>query len=205
MASKYVICAYEPKDASYLTLYLDDKVFRFAPNEPLEIDTDSNGRRLDTPEFYAHMLVVQYGPLYGVTAVPSTKTRTGLTLDVEHALELAKARLLTNRHQQIAAWAQEQLQTRVNKNLPVLPPTGFVEESIRLLNVDLEATYRIRPIGWDYKPAPGASKANPDLLSLQLEPQVDLVEELEVMKAENAEIKAQLAEVLAELRTSRKK
>ena len=173
-------------------------------SEPLEIDTDSNGRKLDTPDFYAHMLVVQYGPLYGVTAVPATKTRTGVTLDVEHALELATARLLTNRHQQIAAWAQEQLQTRVNKNLPVLPPTGFVEESIRLLNVDLEATYRIRPIGWDYKPV-AKSSANPELLAVNTAAQVDLTEELEVMKAENAEIKVQLAEVLAAIKDGKKK
>ena len=204
MASKYVICAYDPPDASFLTLYLDDKVFRLTPNEPLEIDTDSNGRRLETAEFYAHMLVAQYGSLYGVTAVPSTKTRTGITLDVEHALELAQARLLTNRHQHIAAWAQEQLQTRVNKNLPVLPPTGFVEESIKLLNVDLEATYRIRPIGWDYKPV-GTGKADPNLLSINTTAQVDVAEELAMMQAENAEIKSQLAELLAELRSGKKK
>jgi hypothetical protein len=196
MASKYVIHAYHPDDAEYLTLYLDDKVFRVYPEEALEIDVDSNGRTLETPEFYHHQLIAQYGGLYGLVDVPASKTRTGIVLDVDAALGSAKALLLVNRHRHINQWASDQIKTRVNKNLPVLAPTGFVAESIKLLDIDLRATYNIMPIGWDFKPT-GHTKANGALLTVDPSIAEDQGEEIAELKAQNAALSSKLDEVLA--------
>ena len=199
MATKYILHAYQPSDADYLTLFLDDKVFRLPPNEPIEIDTDSNGRTLETPEYYHHQLLAQYGNLFGLVDVPVTKTRTGLQFDVERAQAQAEANLLVNRHRHINQWAADQIKTRVNKNLPVLAPTGFVAESVKLLDIDLRATYNIMPIGWDFKPT-GKTQANGALLTADL-PQTtaDQMEEIAGLRAENQAIKDQMSQLMGKL------
>ena len=199
MASKYVIHAFEPPDASYLTLYLDDKVFRLPPNETVEIDRDSNGRALDTPEFYHFELIRQYGTLYGLVEVPAHKTRTGIVLDVDEAMEMAQAKLLMKRHRWINEWAADQLKTRVNKNLPVMAPSGFVAESIKMLNVDLQAQYNFKPVGWDFRPDPKKTSADSRLLAIPVSNTAndDVSEAMAVMRAENIAMKEQLDRVLS--------
>lgn len=149
---KYLVHNYHPKDAKHISLQLDDKWFRMYPGEPIEIDTDSNGRKLDNPDFYAHHILTIYGSIYGIVEVPQRRDRTGIHLDIEMAMEMADAALLQNRHRLINLWAQEQMEGRVRHNLPVLPPSGFVEESIRELNIDVQAKFGFRPLGWDYRP-----------------------------------------------------
>jgi hypothetical protein len=172
MPAKYVIHTYRPSNNpdAILNLSMDDKWFRIPPDEPFEIETDSNGRVLETPEFYTAELLAQYGPIYGLVEIPAIRTRTGITLDVDSALAASSAALAQNRQRHINLWAAEQLTTRVSKNLPVLPPTGFVAESIRLLNVDLGATFNLRPVGWDYHPqsSPASSALDQeDIVSLR--------------------------------------
>ena len=194
MAAKYLIHAYHTPGANpmadMITHNLDDKWFRIPPDEPFEVDKDSNGRQLDVPEFYAHVLLQQLGPIYGLVEVPATRTRTGITLDVDGALDKAKAQLVINRHRQINQWATEQLQDRVNKNLPVLPPTGFVAESIEILNIDLGKVYRIYPVGWTYRPTE-EMKADAKLLA-PIPLSSDTAEEVAVLKAENYTLAARL-------------
>lgn len=186
MAAKYVIHAYHGREP-LLTLNLDSHWFRIPPEEPFEIDKDSNGRQLDNPEFYCHSLLAQFGGIYGIVEVPMTKTRTGIVLDVEGALASAKRTLELNRHKHINLWASEQMQHRVSKNLPVLPPTGFVEESIRVLGMDIGKVYNIHPVGWDFHP-PSDQPASQSL---------PVPDEMVALRRENAELKTRLERIEA--------
>lgn len=154
MANKVLVHNYHNSDPSieFITILLDDKVFRIYPGEPFEVESDSNGRRLDNPDFYAHHIIATFGSIYGIVEVPVVRTRSGITFDVEAAIQLADAALLQNRHRHINLWAADQLTSRVRQNLPVLPPSGFVEESIKILNIDTQKKFGFKPIGWDWRP-----------------------------------------------------
>ncbi len=200
MAAVYLIHTYHTPDAKpsedMLTLQLDDHWFRIPPDEPFEVDKDSNGRQLDNPEFYAHHIMAQHGSIYGIVPVPATKTRTGIVLDVDTALEQASAALLMNRHRHINNWAQEQLQSRVKLNLPVLPPTGFVEESIKELGVDLQASYNFKPVGWNFKPKVAAHVQGQELATASIAT-VDHSDDIATLQEDNAELRDRLTRMEA--------
>src|SRR6185369_1449131 len=196
--SRYVIHAYDTDhpEGNQITHQLDDHWFRIPPNEPFEVDYDSNGRKLDEPGFYKHVLLQQLGPIYGLVEVPMEKTRSGITLDVEGALAASKRQLLLNRHAHINACATEQLQERVRKNMPVLPPTGFVAESIILLNSDIGKTYRFFPVGWEFQATPTPSPdVDPNLLAANNAAD-ERVAGLEAQVSQLSEQVAQLLEAL---------
>jgi hypothetical protein len=189
--AKFLIHNYVPSDGSeFISLQLDDHWFRMKPNEPFEMSTDSNGRLLDAPDFYAHMLIVTYGHIYGIVEVEQEKTRTGILLKVDKALEIATAELLANRHRHINQWANDQLTSRVRNNLPVLPPSGFTEESIKVLNIDLKAKYNFKPIGWDWEP--DATRPVDSSVS-----EISAPLDVTALRAENDDLKSRMADLEA--------
>lgn len=198
--AKYVMHEYEPADGSrMLHLSLDDKWFRIPTDEPFEMTTDSNGRQLDHPDFYCHMLLQIYS-MYGLVEIEQTKTRTGIMLNTDKAAELAEARLVQSRHMQVNNWCVDMLQSRVRAGMPVLPPTGFVEEAIKFLNIDVKAKYGFTIIGWDWRPdtnRPIDGKPANVVIPAQggSTDVAELMEQLAVAKAQNTEMARTMLEM----------
>jgi hypothetical protein len=188
VTAKFIYHSYEPADGSgFITILLDDKVFQIPPHEPYEMTADSNGRLLDHPNFYMFQLLQVYGGIYGLVEVETERTRTGIDMNIEKAQRESQALLERNRWNHIEAWVNSQLNERVKDGKSVLPPSGFVEESIKYLNIDLEARYRIRPVGWDWKPdttRPVVSKDASYIGDGAIGSDSDPNEEIAVLKAE---------------------
>lgn len=197
--TKYVYHAYEPSDGSeFITLLMDDKVFQIPPHEPFEMTTDSNGRPLDYPAFYTFQMLMTFGPLYGLVEVEAEMTRTGVTLNLERAEKQASDNLLLNRYRHIEQWAVSQINERVKEGKPVLAPTGFVEESIKLLNIDLFSKYRLQPIGWDWRPdkskaIDGVAASLPDMADSALV--AGLQDQIQMLTADKAAMQSQLDDI----------
>lgn len=135
----YVMHAYhEP-----LSLMLDTHSWSAPSLEPVEV---SEG------DFYAQQLVNCYGPVYGLIIIPSVRTRTGISIDVEAAEVLAKAALKKSEDELLQRWVLRQQTERVKAGLPVLPPTGRVDEIIRNRGLNLQRVYNINPVGYEYTP-----------------------------------------------------
>jgi hypothetical protein len=190
VSTKFIYHSYEPPNGEeFITILLDDKVFQIPPYEPYEMTADSNGRPLDYPNFYMYQLLQVYGGIYGIVEVETERTRTGIEMDLDKASRESKALLDRNRWRHVEAWVNSQLNERVKDGKSVLPPSGFVEESIKYLNIDLEKRYRLRPVGWDWKPDEGKPivDKDPSYLGGANGQVVDVGEEVAVLRAELAE------------------
>lgn len=150
--AQYLLHAYEPSDPSQpreIHFRMADYQFRIPPFEPFEMDYDSNGRKIEHADFFHHKILEEYGPLYGFVDIPTRRERTGVVFDIDAAVEHAEKTLKRNRIVRITEWVQDQMQNRVRQNLPVLAPTGFVSESLILLNINLSKRYKLNPVGWE--------------------------------------------------------
>lgn len=136
---KYLMAAHQPENNTILRLQLDDHYFEFPTMEPVEVESD----------FYAEKLLEVYGHIYGIVNVPYSKGRTGISVDVESAQHAAKAHLKKTETEMLLAWVTQQKEDRVRQNLPVLPPTGRVEEIIRKGKINLQQRFGITPVGMD--------------------------------------------------------
>jgi hypothetical protein len=192
VVAKFVYHVYEPQDDSeFITILMDDKVFQIRPHEPYEMSADSNGRLLDAPGFYMYQMLQTYSGLYGLVEVEAVSTRTGIQLDIDKAERDATRLLEQNRWRHIETWVQAQLNERVAQAKAILPPQGFIEESIKVLNVDLAARYNIKPIGWDWKPDTSRPIVNTRDLGL-VTAAAPVNEEIESLKQELADRDARL-------------
>lgn len=136
---KYIMHVYTPPNGGTVRLQLDDHWFELPTGEPVEIESD----------FYANALLEHYGHIYGIVDVPYTKSRTGLVVDIEAAEAAARSYLKRSEEALLIKWVMGQKEERVRANLPVLPPTGRVEEIIRQNNIDLKARFGLVPVGMD--------------------------------------------------------
>lgn len=150
--AQYLMHAYSPSDPAQpaeIHFRMADYQFRIPPFEPFEMDYDSNGRKIEHADFFHHKILEEYGPLYGFVDIPTRRERTGVVFDIDAAIDNATRTLKHNRLVRITEWVQDQMQNRVRQNLPVLAPTGFVAESLILLNINLSKRYKLHPVGWE--------------------------------------------------------
>lgn len=117
---------------------------------------DGNGRKYeilyDTPtdiqsDFMAGK-ILEHLHYYGIVEVLSTRTRGGVTFDMEDAVKRAIDCLRVSEEQCVNDYVQFQLEDRVRKNYPPLPPAGralacVVKHKVNLLK------YGLRPVGWN--------------------------------------------------------
>jgi hypothetical protein len=189
--AKWLMHAYEsgPNHTTHpgaLHIRLDDHRFIIPPNEPFEVESD----------YYAHHIMAIYGPIYGVIELPVTKTRTGVVIDPEAGLRDAQAALVAARWQAIFQYARIQMEDRVRSNLPTLPPTGFAEESVRILGVNLQARFGFSPLGWDTSGQQSGQQNTPVLSQPPLPaPPPSNFAEMEVLRDENRSIKSEMAQM----------
>lgn len=175
MASVYLIHAYTPpsQPPSFpLSLQLDDHWWHIPAFEPFEIDS----------VFYAEKLIEIYGPVYGIIPIPVLKTRTGTSFDIDAAEEAATVNLKQVEESLVLGWVREQQDTRIKNNLPALPPSGRVEEIIRIHHIDVKKKFNLDIAG-------AMTLEDPDKLRLERENQ-----DLRLQLARNS---AALDEILA--------
>lgn len=135
----FVIHAYEPSDGSrMLRLNLGDEWWNLPTGEPVEIEQG---------EFFAEKLIETHGPVYGIVEAPSVKTRTGISIDPDACMVMARKALRAAEDNLLNKWVMEQRSDRVRANLPVLPPTGRVAEIVTNRQIDLKKTYGFQTVG----------------------------------------------------------
>src|SRR5580658_2761050 len=68
--------------------------------------------------------ILEHQKFMGIVEVNFTKTRTGIEYDIPDAQKRAKAMLIEQEKACINHYIQTQLESRVQKNFPPLPPVG---------------------------------------------------------------------------------
>lgn len=159
MASIFLMHAYHDT----VHVQLDDRWFHMPPGEPVEFER----------QFDADKVIEIYGPIYGLIEVPSTKTRTGIHIDVESGEEMAQAELQRRETSLLLEWVRIQQEDRVKNGAPPLPPSGRVKEIIEANHIDVKARFNLNILGFE------TVLADPEKVKLQ---------------QENAELRAKVAQ-----------
>lgn len=123
---------------------LCDDWYDLPPLEPVEIPQG---------QFHANQLVDQYGPIFGIVLVPTTRGRSGITINIEEAEKLAKDKLDEIEKVLLHGWVRRMLDERVKDGKPVLPPSGRVADIIRTRNIDLKAQFGLVVTGDGFGPS----------------------------------------------------
>ncbi len=114
---------------------IDGKLFTFPPNEPVEVEDDFAGRA-----------IIEHKAYTGITQVPMVKTRTAINFDVEGAKKRAAVARKTGLQSLVDNYIKTQIEDRLRKNYPAMPPSEVVQKAIDELGIDL-SSYGIRPVG----------------------------------------------------------
>jgi hypothetical protein len=116
---------------------INGHLITFPPAEPVELDT-----------FIADTVMQHMGDIYGFVEVPMTKTKTGVTWDVDKAIELATERLKKCERASVEFYVRQQLEDRIAAGKPALAPTGRALMIIKKHNINLRTEYGLSPVGW---------------------------------------------------------
>lgn len=126
-------------------------------DEPIPVDfCDGNGKLWSVPfdeptvfdnEWMAEKLMETL-PFHGIVEVKVTRSKTGMEYDMEDARERTLEKLLHEEKLCINQYIQRQLEDRVQRNYPPLPPVGRALSCVIKHRTDLLA-YGLRPVGWE--------------------------------------------------------
>lgn len=92
--------------------------------------------------------IVETIPYMGIVEVHFTKTRTGITYDIGDASIRAKKILEVEERKCVFEYIQTQLESRVSRNYPPLPPVGRALSCVIKHKVDLVGQ-GLRVVGWE--------------------------------------------------------
>lgn len=117
---------------------------------------DGNGKMWKLPfdeptEFqneYMASKIVEHCHYYGIVEVHSTRDRAGVHYDMEDAKKRAKQSIQISMKACINDYVKTQLEDRVRKNFPPLPPEGRALESCIVMKYNLLKS-GIRCVGWE--------------------------------------------------------
>lgn len=135
-----------------LLLHTDDEVvharidinsYTLPPGEPVEIENDHHAN-----------LILEQKVFHGIVEVPTIKSRTGISYDIDSAIATSKEALLAADDLVVAQYIRTQLEDRLGAGKPALAPQGRALKIIRRTKTDL-ADYGIMPVGWKQSEAPG--------------------------------------------------
>lgn len=105
---------------------VDGRLYTIPPGEAFEIEDPLHGRN-----------ILEHKAYLGIVEVPVVKTGRGIEFDVEGAARAAAAQLVEQDLQSVANWARQQVEDRVQKGLPVLPPPERIAGIIERRKIDL--------------------------------------------------------------------
>jgi hypothetical protein len=125
---------------------INGKPYLLPANEPVEIDA-----------FIADAIVSHIGHQYGIVEVNQLQTKTGISWDLDEALERAKSYLEQCDKATVDFYVRQQMEDRLGAGKPALPPTGLALEVIKARGINLRQAYGITPVGWT---DPGAASPN---------------------------------------------
>lgn len=92
--------------------------------------------------------ILEHQAYMGLVEVHFTKTKLGITYDMEDAKVRAKQALLASEKFCIDSYVRTQLETRVRANFPPLPPVGRALTCVVKHRTNL-LRYGLRPVGWE--------------------------------------------------------
>lgn len=152
---------------------------------PLVADEQPVPVEFENP-FHANALVEHKGRYHAIVEVEQVKTPTGITFNVEEAVERGKVLQEEIAQERVQQYVREQLEERVAKNLPPLRPNGEIARLIKERGINLQDLGLPNPIGFER----GAAQAG----------RVELVQAGQQGNAELAALVKSLADSVRELK-----
>lgn len=113
----------------------DNHLYTFPPGEPVEVENDFIAKRILEHKWY-----------HGMVEVPQIRSKGGVKYDIETASKMAKEKLASADKKMLDEYVKNQMEDRIMRNFPPVPPSGRYKYVIDKYNVDLKQ-YGINLIG----------------------------------------------------------
>lgn len=115
---------------------IDGIKYEALPGKPLRFDNDHHAQAF-----------LEHKATYGVIECQAKDTETGVVVDLEGSREAAKAALDASETAVVNDYIKTQIEDRIRKNYPAMPPQGRAADIIEKRQVDLKL-HGINPVGW---------------------------------------------------------
>lgn len=115
----------------------DGLLYTFPPNEPVEVKDD-----------YIASKILEHKVYHGLVEVKQIQTRSGVKYDLDAAQKAAEIALKEADKKVLDEYVKSQLEDRIRKNYPPVPPTGRYKYVVDKYRIDLRK-YGINLIGPD--------------------------------------------------------
>jgi hypothetical protein len=164
---------------------VDGKLLTIPPNELFEVpelrgmDCNNNGNQeyIIPPKMVAEK-AMEDGWFHGIVLVPVTKTKTGVTADVEPAKIAARTALEAAEDTSLTKYVNDQQERVTMHNKPAMAPGGRILKIIQKRGIDLKKDFNIDPPGF------------------QVQKGRDRDAEMDAMREQNALLQKQMAEMM---------
>ena len=143
-------------DSEAATALVDGRLFVIPPNELFEVpeirgtDCNNNGpmEYVITDKQVAQKLIAHCW-YHGVVEVPMTRTKGGVTSDIETARKVARQALETAEDTILTQYVEAQQERVIRENKPAIPPSAPLIKIIEKRGINLKKEFNIDPPGYN--------------------------------------------------------
>ena len=139
---------------------IDGRLFSIPPNELFEVpditgtDCNNNGpTEYRIPEKQVAAKIIEHCWYHGMVEVPMTRTKGGVTSDIEAARKAARTALELAHDTMLNKYVTDQQERLSIYNKPALAPSTPIMKIIERRGIDLDRDFGIKPPGFDMRGA----------------------------------------------------